>query len=81
MRTSCPELDWSEKQKSLAEAAAAGNRIRFLVEVDEAGRISSCLPWEGVEAAFDDEMARKIETELRFAPSQHPGRGWLELSW
>lgn len=78
-RSSLVQLDWSESQEILA--AAAGHHIRFLAEVDETGRITSCLPWQGVEAAFDDAMARKIETELRFEPAQLTTRGWLDLRW
>lgn len=71
--------DWSEAQGSLA--AADGNHIQFLVEVDPVGRISSCLPWAGIEEAFDDAMARKIETEIKFEPGEFTSRGWLDLHW
>jgi hypothetical protein len=71
--------DWYEAQDSLA--AADGNHIQFLVEVDLVGRITSCLPWAGIEEAFDDAMARKIETEMKFQPGQLTSRGWLDLYW
>ncbi|MGI9242870.1 MAG: hypothetical protein ACR2RV_18880 [Verrucomicrobiales bacterium] len=71
--------DWDGSQELLA--SAEGNRIRFLVEVNGRGRISSCLPWIGIENVFDAAMARKIETELRFAPSGFVRHGWLEVRW
>lgn len=71
--------DWSSAQDSLA--LAAGNRLRFLIEVDERGRITSCLPWAGIETAFDAEMAHKVESEVRFAPAEFVRQGWLELRW
>ena len=70
--------DWSDSQEALA--AAAGS-ILFLVEIDESGAVSSCLPWKGIENVFDASMASKIETEARFEPAEQPSRGWLEMRW
>lgn len=73
--------DWSDPPDQELLSSAAGNRMRFLVEVDGRGRITSCLPWEGIETAFDAAMSRKIETSLRFAPAGTVRRGWLEVHW
>ena len=87
--------DWSGQEDQELLSSAAGNRIRFLVELDGRGRITSCLPWDGVETAFDAatvdkdgietafdaEMAVKIENELRFAPAGTVRHGWLEVRW
>jgi hypothetical protein len=73
------EPDWSESQEAFA--AAVGNRIQFLIEVGESGKIANCLPWAGVETVFDASMARQIESGLVFAPSDEVSRGWLEMRW
>ena len=71
--------DWSDSQEQLA--GASGNLIQFLVEVNSSGRITSCLPWKGIETAFDAAMARKLETGMRFAPAADGSSGWLEMRW
>ncbi|MFT5110061.1 MAG: hypothetical protein ACI9UA_005714 [Pseudoalteromonas tetraodonis] len=75
--------DWSKSQEALALAtgSATDNSIQFLIEVDEFGDITSCLPWKGVEAAFDAAMAREVETKLKFAPTTRMTRGWLKMRW
>ena len=71
--------DWSAEQEALA--AAAGHRLQFLVEVDRFGRITSCIPWSGIETGFDAAMARAIETGLKYARAESSSGGWLEMRW
>jgi hypothetical protein len=71
--------DWSGEQDLLASVAE--NRIRFLIEVNERGRLTSCLPWAGIETVFDATMAQKIEAEVKFAPTGQLRHGWLEVRW
>jgi hypothetical protein len=74
--------DWSDFQDEFA--GVDDNHIhflQFLVEVDGFGRITSCLPWKGIENAFDAAAARKIEKGLKFSPNGLTTRGWLEVRW
>ncbi len=73
--------DWTESDSQGALAAAVGNSVLFLVEIDESGAVSTCLPWKGVENAFDATQASKIEQQATFEPAEKPSRGWLEMRW
>jgi len=71
--------DWSKELESISKAQ--GNHIRFLIEIDPAGRVTSCLPWAGVEEGFDAAIATKLEADLRYERSSSASRGWLDMHW
>ena len=71
--------DWSDSQEAFA--TAGGNTLLFLVEIDQLGHVITCLPWKGIENVFDDAMAEKVESEMKFTPSASMSRGWLEMRW